>query len=95
MARLVADYGSDRNAQDLARVLRLPGFYHRKGKPHLVKVDEDTGKRYARADLLKAFPPVPAKAPAAGEPKRYSVTLPELRSALEYICALGRMVSPV
>ena len=42
MARLVSDYGSDPNAADLARVLRLPGFYNRKRTPHLVLADEET-----------------------------------------------------
>lgn len=36
--RLVDDYGSDPNAKDRSRVLRLPGFYHQKGDPHLVNI---------------------------------------------------------
>lgn len=43
---MVEHYGSDPNAKDLTRVLRLPGFYHQKicqakglvGTPHLVRV---------------------------------------------------------
>ena len=43
---LVNEYGSDPNAKDIARVLRLPGFNHQKvnskkglvGNPHLVRV---------------------------------------------------------
>jgi hypothetical protein len=43
---MVDVYGSDPNAKDLSRVLRLPGFYHQKvnskkgliGTPHLVRV---------------------------------------------------------
>lgn len=39
MECLVRVYGSDRNAKDLARVLRLPGFYNRKyPQPHLVRL---------------------------------------------------------
>ena len=44
--RLVDDYGSDPNAKDRARVLRLPGFFHQKvnskkgltGTPFMVRV---------------------------------------------------------
>jgi len=50
---LVANWGSDPNAKDISRVLRLPGFYHQKvntkkglnGEPWLVKVIG--GLRYA------------------------------------------------
>ena len=30
MERMVASYGSDKNAKDISRVLRVPGFLHRK-----------------------------------------------------------------
>ena len=58
MARMVESYGSDKNAKDISRVLRLPGFLHRKGKPHLVCIVEASGHRYSRADIIRAFPPV-------------------------------------
>ena len=32
MERMVESYGSDKNAKDIARVLRLPGFLHRKSR---------------------------------------------------------------
>jgi RecA-family ATPase len=66
-ARLVVDYGSDKNAQDPARVLRLPGFYHQKvdsekrltGKPFMVRITHESGAQpYEREDLLKAIPPL-------------------------------------
>ena len=38
MARMVSDYGADNNAKDLARVLRVPGFYHCKGDPVMVQI---------------------------------------------------------
>lgn len=39
MECLVHVHGSDRNAKDLTRVLRLPGFYNRKyPQPHLVRL---------------------------------------------------------
>ncbi len=42
---LVARYGSDPLAKDVSRVLRLPGFYHRKGEPHLVRIVEANNAR--------------------------------------------------
>ena len=62
MERMVESYGSDKNAKDISRVLRLPGFLHRKSKPHLVRILEASGRRYSRAEIIAAFPPVePAK----------------------------------
>jgi len=53
---LIADYGSDPNAKDLARVLRLPGFYHCKGKPHRVNLLQALNKPpYSSQEILKAF----------------------------------------
>src|SRR5262245_54185475 len=42
MERMVASYGSDKNAKDISRVLRLPGFLHRKDPthPHMVRIVE-------------------------------------------------------
>ncbi len=36
---IIAKYGTDKNVKDLPRVLRLPGFYHNKAKPHPVQFD--------------------------------------------------------
>jgi hypothetical protein len=58
MERMVESYGSDKNAKDISRVLRVPGFLHRKGKPHLVRIVEANGRRYSRAGMIAAFPPV-------------------------------------
>jgi hypothetical protein len=58
MERMVESYGSDKNAKDIARVLRLPSFLHRKGKPHLVRIVAANGKRYDRKEIIAAFPPV-------------------------------------
>lgn len=38
MAGMVENYGSDPNAKDISRVLRLPGFYHVKSEPQLVRI---------------------------------------------------------
>jgi hypothetical protein len=63
MERMVKAYGSDPGAKDLPRVLRVPGFWHRKHEPHLVHITKPNGsgeevRRYTRAEILAAFPPV-------------------------------------
>ena len=59
MERMIETYGSDKNAKDLCRVLRVPGFLNRKhGDPHQVRVVSSPGWRYSRAEILAAFPPV-------------------------------------
>ena len=58
MRTMIEQYGSDKQAgTDTARVLRVPGFYHLKGEPYLVRIIEASGKRYSRDEVLKAFPP--------------------------------------
>jgi hypothetical protein len=99
-ARLVADYGSDKNAQDPARVLRLPGFYHQKvdngkgltGKPFQVRTIHESGAQpYEREELLKAIPPFRAeRLRSGGDPSGAAVqiddrTYRDLRSALTAI----------
>ena len=59
MGRMIELYGSDRNAKDIARVLRVPGFLHRKnGGTHLIQMISNSGRRYTREQILQAFPPV-------------------------------------
>jgi putative DNA primase/helicase len=60
MARMVASYGSDPGAKDISRVLRLPGFLHRKSPddPHMVRVIGGNRQHYLRAEILAGFPPL-------------------------------------
>lgn len=51
-------YGSDPNAKDISRVLRLPGFLHSKGEPFVTRIVEASGRRYMRTEILAAFPPI-------------------------------------
>lgn len=96
-AAIVTDYGSDPNAKDISRVLRLAGFYHQKGKPHMVRlVEHSGGLPYARETVLKAFPPKP-KGESKGEdrtPENGLCVAPkvvaDLRSALNYLRADDR-----
>ena len=59
MGTMIREYGSDKDCgTDLARVLRVPGFYHQKAEPYLIRIVEASGRRYTGAELLKAFPPI-------------------------------------
>lgn len=62
MRRMIADHGSDRGVKDISRVLRVPGFLHRKtpATPHPVKLLDANGRRYTRAEIMAAFPPIVA-----------------------------------
>jgi putative DNA primase/helicase len=55
--RLTDSYGSDPKAKGVARVLRLPGFYHLKDPddPHLVTLQPSPGTVYGAEELRSAF----------------------------------------
>jgi hypothetical protein len=58
--------GRTLNAKDLARVLRLPGFFHCKGEPVRTRIIGGDGRRDGRTEILENFPPsYPPKANAA------------------------------
>ena len=61
MLPLVADYGADPAAVDVARVYRVPGFWHLKGEPFMVRIVGGTMQPVAAKDLIAAFPPMPTK----------------------------------
>ncbi len=64
MRRMVADYGSDKNAADISRVLRVPGFLNRgKNGPHTVRAVGGNQQRYTRAEIIEAFPPIAEEKP--------------------------------
>ncbi len=66
MERMVCDYGSDKHAKDINRVLRVPGFTNRKyGEPFQIRIKSVSGWRYSRPEILRLFPPVPKQPPAA------------------------------
>ena len=67
MHTIVAEYGSDKLAACLPRVIRLPSFNHVKAEPYLVTIIEASGKRYGRDELLQAFP-LPKAFPPPKEP---------------------------
>lgn len=48
---LISLFGGDPRIQDLPRVMRVPGFYHHKGAPFLVRQIIDTGLTYRVEEL--------------------------------------------
>jgi len=73
MGRLVADYGSDKQAKDLSRVLRVPGFLNRKRKKaedaprcDVVRIVE-VYRHYTRAQIMTAFPAIEKRRPTISE----------------------------
>ncbi len=56
---LITRYGGDKQAKDLTRYLRLPGFNHNKKDPYLVTYS-GKGTLYTWGEILEAFPPLEA-----------------------------------
>lgn len=85
--RLAAFYGSDPKVCDTSRVMRLPGFDHRKGDPFRVQMMQaDTGVRYDLADLLADIPELPEVTPTRTPTTGTTVQLVErLRRASAYL----------
>jgi hypothetical protein len=53
-------YGSDPKVKDLPRVMRLPGFAHRKAEPKHVTFRSGSGKTYSLAEIEAAHRETPA-----------------------------------
>ena len=54
---LAEHYDTDPSVHDLPRVMRLPGFYHRKGEPVLVELLEaNDAPPYSPSDIFSAWP---------------------------------------
>lgn len=97
--RLAQAFGGDPVVKDLGRVMRLPGFWHRKGEPFQVRTVRSSGRRYSAAELREwvgslpvgtAEPEKPPQAPSgaiaaplAPQQDRYAARA--LESALEAV----------
>jgi AAA domain-containing protein/DNA primase RepB-like protein len=57
--RLIALYGSDPKIVDLPRVMRVPGFLHRKREPFLSKLLYAGDEQYSVEEFAEALPPEP------------------------------------
>jgi hypothetical protein len=70
MECMVACYGSDPGAKDISRVLRLPGFQHRKNpeEPHMVRIVGGNRQRYTREQITTAFPAPQKQEKRGGSP---------------------------
>jgi hypothetical protein len=58
LRHMALTYGADPGVNSVERILRLPGFYHRKGEPFQVTIIEATGHRYSLADIAAVHPPL-------------------------------------
>ena len=74
--RLSLHYASDPRMTDLCRVLRVPGYRHRKGAPVWVDLVSAPGTLYRAAAVLEGIaelpapPPRPARQPMQRHPRR-------------------------
>ncbi len=66
--RLIPFFGADSRASDMSRLLRVPGYWHLKGKPFLIQTCEKTNTLYTEDEMLFMFPEVVRALP----PKRAS-----------------------
>lgn len=84
-ARLIKDYGSDPNAKDLSRVLRLPGSINHKRAPFLVKlIKAERSNPYPRSAIVAAFPPyINGKVVKSNYQKSHIEVTPELINDLK------------
>lgn len=55
LKQLISRYKADPACSDMSRVLRLPGFFHRKAKPYLVSVIDNQPGEYQIADFGLTF----------------------------------------
>lgn len=55
-------FGSDPKVKDPSRVMRVPGFYHKKATPYMTRIIYyNHDRKYTFAELTEKFPPKPAK----------------------------------
>jgi RepB DNA-primase from phage plasmid len=76
---IIVRFGSDPAIHDRPRVMRLPGFAHQKKEPFISYVFEfHLERRYTRAQLLEAFPPILIERTAPRPAQRTQRTCAEL-----------------
>lgn len=69
---MIAKFGADPACSDRSRVMRIPGFFHQKAEPRMVRILESTPGEYAFADL--ATPRQQTQQKEQKERKRQKVT---------------------
>lgn len=71
LERLVPHFGADRNARDLCRILRVPGFKHWKDpEPFPIRLAWEHEVRYSERQIAEAFKWVPDVAHHVNEQRR-------------------------
>lgn len=65
----MARFGADPKVCDVGRVLRLPGFLHRKADPRMVELVKVDGPRYTLRQVRAAFPPLKPVSKPVGAPR--------------------------
>lgn len=93
MRTMVVSYGGDANATDLARVMRVPGFYHNKGKPRIVQLINWSEERYSAAELVSILAPpreVITIKEVVTSPENWPKEKERIREALSVISAANR-----
>lgn len=69
---LAAKFGGDKVVKDLARVMRLPGFLHRKGTPFRTRILEiEQRPRYTLTEIVEGF----ALTRSANEPQKPALSV--------------------
>lgn len=58
---LIYKYNSDHAFKSTSQAVRVPGFYHNKGKRFMSNIVHYTGKKYDFGLLTESFPPKPVK----------------------------------
>jgi hypothetical protein len=89
-ARLVAEHGADPRASGIARVYRVPGFWHLKHEPFFVRIVDGSLRAIDRSALLAAFPPLPRHTSALSPPRRVFVPGHDF-----YAAGLDRLIAPL
>ncbi|SDU29297.1 DUF3987 domain-containing protein [Halopseudomonas salegens] len=71
-------FKTDKAVNDLPRVMRLPGYWHRKAEPFKVRIiGELNGNEYSAEQILEAFPPL-SKTPSHKIARSTAKAQPEL-----------------
>lgn len=82
MTTMVEQYGSDPNARDLARVLRLPGFLHQKNPAYpfpVAIVEASHAQPFAWSEITQTIPPTAKNPSEPPPPPSHGVVEDQLR----------------
>lgn len=85
--QLVQRFNSDPiGCIDVTKVLRVPGFLHQKGKPHLVRAVRSVSLRWSLGELAKVYTPIQPRPYANRHPMQQQPVNPAvLKSALDHL----------